>query len=185
MTPTAGELACITLGYAFDSAGHNASTDISLDINPGISSLWALLAPAPRSPWAPTFHFKPWHPVFYNPSFALSDSFGGSTATSNNLFSGGYFSWTPVNGDVGTHEFTVTVTDSSGHLASAKTSITVSAATAVAPTINTPAISSSNNGLSFTSYLHSSSTGAEVTALQNVLKQQGFFSGTATGYFGL
>ena len=66
-TPTAGESGVHYLTvYASDSAGHNASTNISLDINPGISFLRALLAPAPRSPWAPTFHFKP-DPVFITP----------------------------------------------------------------------------------------------------------------------
>ncbi len=63
---------------------------------------------------------------FTNPTYTVSDSFGGSTVRSNFINSSGNFNWTPQVQDTGTHVITVSVTDSSGRSASAQTTITVS-----------------------------------------------------------
>lgn len=42
-------------------------------------------------------------------TYSLQDSFGGSTASSNNINLGGRFSWVPEKNDIGTHIFTFTV----------------------------------------------------------------------------
>jgi hypothetical protein len=68
---------------------------------------------------------------FTNPTYYLTDSFPGG-ATTVNIDSGGNFSWTPNNNDIGTHVITVLVTDSQGNSASVSYSFQV-----VAPTVST------------------------------------------------
>ncbi len=54
---------------------------------------------------------------FTSPSFTVSDSFGGTTVSSGNIDSNGHFSWTPSSGDAGTHNLTVSISDSNGNSA--------------------------------------------------------------------
>ncbi len=68
---------------------------------------------------------------FVNPTYNLSDSFGGGNVTSSNIDSSGNFSWTPTQNDIGTHNFTITVSDSSGNSFPVQEQITVSAASSV------------------------------------------------------
>ena len=62
---------------------------------------------------------------FTNPTYAVSDSFSGSSASSGNLDAGGYFSWTPSINDAGSHQITVTASDTLGHTATGSITITV------------------------------------------------------------
>jgi hypothetical protein len=63
---------------------------------------------------------------FNNPSYSISDSFGGGTLTSSNIDASGNVTWTPQIQDVGTHSITVSASDASGNSASANVTITVS-----------------------------------------------------------
>ncbi len=62
---------------------------------------------------------------FSSPSYSISDSFSGTTLSSNNINSSGNLSWMPSSSDVGTHAITVTASDGSGHTATASQTITV------------------------------------------------------------
>ena len=68
---------------------------------------------------------------FVNPTYAISDSLSGSSVASGDINSSGDFSWTPTNSDVGTHNLTITVSDSQGNNAQTQESITVSAPASV------------------------------------------------------
>ena len=63
---------------------------------------------------------------FTNPSYSVSDSFSGSSASNNNINSSGNFSWTPSSNDIGTHNFTIKVSDSSNDSQTLQEQITVS-----------------------------------------------------------
>ena len=65
---------------------------------------------------------------FSNPTYALTDSASGSTASSGDINSAGTFSWTPGSSDVGTHTLTITVSDSAGDTATTQETLNVSAA---------------------------------------------------------
>ena len=62
---------------------------------------------------------------FANASYALKDSFGGTSVTSSDITSTGLFTWTPVVGDAGLHTITVTVTDILNNSATATINILV------------------------------------------------------------
>ncbi len=51
---------------------------------------------------------------FVNPTYTVSDSFGGSSANNTTINSSGVFSWTPGAQDVGGHLIRITASDSSG-----------------------------------------------------------------------
>ncbi len=60
-----------------------------------------------------------------NPSYSVSDSFGGTTLNSTDINSNGGIDWTPQAIDTGTHTITVSAVDSSGNNASVSQTITV------------------------------------------------------------
>jgi hypothetical protein len=62
---------------------------------------------------------------FGAPSYAVSDSFTGSSVSSSDFTNSGAFTWTPQASDGGTHSLTVTVTDPMGHNATAQVAIVV------------------------------------------------------------
>ncbi len=115
---------------------------------------------------------------YTSPVYTVHDAYGSSISNAN-ITSNGFFAWTPASGDVGVHNIVVTVSDAT-HNGSANVQIVVSAS-AGATTTPPPSVTSAG---SFTLSLSLGSTGAEVTALQNLLIGQGLLSGTATGYFG-
>jgi hypothetical protein len=65
---------------------------------------------------------------FTSPTYSVSDSFSNSSASNNNINSSGVFSWMPSSNDVGTHTFTITVSDSTGNSTSLQEQIIVNAA---------------------------------------------------------
>lgn len=62
---------------------------------------------------------------FASPLYQLTDSFGATSASSNNIDGGGNFSWVPSLTDVGTHTFTITARDNDGNVANTTQTITV------------------------------------------------------------
>jgi hypothetical protein len=51
---------------------------------------------------------------FTNPSYAITDSFSGSSVSAANIDVYGNFNWTPTDNDGGVHTFLITVSDSLG-----------------------------------------------------------------------
>ena len=194
--------------YATDSSGHSANTSITVNVNSGVSI--ALSAPLPSTSVGAgtSVSFQALAYGFTSPTYSLQDSFSGTSLSNSNITSAGAFSWTPSANDVGTHTITVSANDAYSHYATAQTTVTVSASgTSGSSTLaalqaqlqsllaqaaalggstssGTSASSGTSSGYVFSSYLTPGSTGADVTALQNILTQQGFFSGPVTGYYG-
>ena len=151
---------------------------------------------------------------FTNPTFTISDLFSGSTISNADIDSNGNFHWTPTTSDVGTHSLTVYANDPIGHSGNEQFPIVVTASGQTVSTVTATSITSETpnsvisealcpNGntsasncatapnvapvastATFTSYLTLGTTNNEVALLQKFLAQQGFFSGTATGYYG-
>jgi hypothetical protein len=65
---------------------------------------------------------------FTNPTYSLSDSFSGSTVNNSDINSSGIFTWTPASSDQGTHNITVSISDSQGHVASVAVQFTIASA---------------------------------------------------------
>lgn len=62
---------------------------------------------------------------FSSPAYAIADSMSGSTINSGNINASGQFNWTPSAQDAGTHNLTITITDSSGNRATTVQTLTV------------------------------------------------------------
>ncbi len=118
---------------------------------------------------------------FVNPSYSLSDSYSGSSISSLDINASGSFSWTPTQNDVGTHNITVSATDSYGHSATALVQIIVTQNTSVSTTTTTTPTTPS---YVFTRYLALGDTGADVLKLQQLLVQLGYLTATPTGHYG-
>ncbi|MEK7118491.1 MAG: peptidoglycan-binding protein [Patescibacteria group bacterium] len=123
---------------------------------------------------------------FTYPSYTLSDTFSGkTTATSSNISTSGYFSWTPLAQDIGTHTQKIFASDPLGHSANIVLTIIVnSTKSPISTKSNSASITQTKPNHIFTTYLAPGSTGAEVTALQNVLIKEGFFFGTQGDHYG-
>lgn len=78
---------------------------------------------------------------FNNPTYAVTDSLSGTSVVNGNIDSSGHFSWTPNNNDLGTHNITITVSDTQGNTATTVESIFVSAPATVSIQSLTPASS--------------------------------------------
>jgi hypothetical protein len=123
-----------------DTNGHVATIQVSFTIASAYITLGAV-SPSTSVPSGTTVNFSTSVTGFNSPSFAVSDKFNGTTVSSSDINSGGFFTWTPSAGDAGTHDITVLAFDSSGHSASASTEISVSAGTNVSITDLTPGTS--------------------------------------------
>lgn len=62
---------------------------------------------------------------FTSPYYRVTDSFPNSSVQSSNMNFGGNFQWVPIITDIGTHNLTVTVSDSTGNTATAMQTINV------------------------------------------------------------
>lgn len=182
-TPTAAQVGTHqVMLYANDSQGHAATTTISLYVIQPVQV--ALTAPAPGSTIAPgtTVVLNATAFGFTNPAFVMTDSFPGTSLTNANINAAGAVSWTPTISDIGTHTITVSASDTYSHLSTAQTTITV----AGTPVTTNPSTGSgqATSAFQFENYLSPGMTSQDVTQLQTILAQQGYFSGTATGYYG-
>ncbi|HEY6020636.1 MAG TPA: putative Ig domain-containing protein, partial [Candidatus Paceibacterota bacterium] len=112
-----------------DSQGDYASIVQTLYVNAAVSTSVGLSAVSPSTTVSPGSQvlFSA-TPTGFNSgiTYAVSDSFSGSSVSSSNISNSGNFAWTPTGTDGGTHTITVTATDPSGHNASASVTIVVS-----------------------------------------------------------
>jgi peptidoglycan hydrolase-like protein with peptidoglycan-binding domain len=178
--------------YTTDSLGHSASVNQSVHVGAGPGLRVILVSPGVSVPVGTTTSFLVTPSNFAPTSFAVSDSFTGSTVSNNNITTSGQFSWQPQPSDVGVHVFAITgVVGTFGQSATTSQTITVLGQTpaqqGTMPTSPAPTptpVTTSSLTFSFTTYLHPGMQGDDVMHLQSVLSQLGFFSGTATGYYG-
>jgi peptidoglycan hydrolase-like protein with peptidoglycan-binding domain len=87
---------------------------------------------------------------FVNPVFTLQDSFSGTSVTTSDINTAGYFVWTPTQGDMGTHNLTIYVNDSSGHSANIPLSLTIQEPNITVTSITPGTTVTPNNQLLFT-----------------------------------
>lgn len=176
-----------------DMQGHSAAVKQVITVE-GVPSVTVLGAPS-RIGAGSLLTFSATTTGFSSPSFTVTDLFYSGTATSTLKLDGAAVSWTPVYNDIGVHTFSVSASDSAGHSASTKFSVTVgqpsavpvqTTPTAVVP-VATPTTATTKTvapSYVFKSFLTVGSRGAEVTALQKKLIGLGLLYGQATGYFG-
>jgi len=196
--------------YAYDAAGHSASVTQAVRVGQGPSLSVTSLLPGTSVSYGTTTSFTVVPLNFLPTAFSVGDSFPGSTISNNNISISGAFSWMPQASDAGVHTITVTGTVGTfGQSASTTQVITVLGPGGVAPAAgNTSSTlvaslqaqlsallaskaqasasgsAQSSSGTTFNAYLKPGSQGDEVTRLQSVLAQQGFFSATPNGLYG-
>lgn len=185
-TPTINDTGSHTITiHATDSAGDVAATSTTITVSNSNPSI-ILTAPLPSSTVSPgtAVAFSATSYGFTSPTFTVADLKAGSSITSVNInASSGAFSWVPSINDAGTHTIVIAATDGYNHSASAEVQITVTG-TGTTATTGASNTSSNSTGYVFTLSLSLGSSNAQVTALQNLLTQQGFYSGPVTGYYG-
>ncbi len=179
-----------------DMQGHIAAVKQIITVE-GVPSVTVLGVP-PSISAGSLLTFSATTTGFLSPSFTVTDLFYTGAATSTLKLDGNKVSWTPVYNDIGVHTFVISATDSAGHSASTKVSVTVgppnSAPVQTPPPAVVPAATPSTQSAApaktatpsyvFKSFLTVGSRGAEVTALQKKLIGLGLLYGQATGYFG-
>jgi peptidoglycan hydrolase-like protein with peptidoglycan-binding domain len=116
--------------------------------------------------------------------YSVSDLFSGTSISNNNITSGGVFSWTPLLSDVGVHTITVSTLDNFGRSVRGSLTVTVNPNSTSATAVQNVTTTSASGRQTFLNNLNIGSTGADVTALQTILNQKGFFQGPISGYFG-
>ncbi len=204
-TPTLNELGTHTIiVYATDSSGHSANANVTIYVSSNVNL--TLTTPSPSSTVAPGANivFTAYTSGFTAPSFALADSFSGTSLINGDISSSGGFAWVPTANDVGTHIITVTATDSYGRHASASAQIVVSGvAQTTASQVSADAIraqlqvlqnklaelQAQKSGSTVSTYkflksLSTGSTGTAVTELQKRLIAEGVYNGPTNGRFG-
>ena len=194
-TPTGDELGLHTLTIHVTGGGSAANVSQRIDVesaasapaparslilsslNPGSSvgvgaAVTATLVPSGFSPV----------------SYYTSDPFVGTSITYVSVNPSGVFSWTPKVADIGTHTISIVGYDSKGNNAATSTIIVVSASGATPATTVVPAPTAyaapAAPSYFFSVLLQQGSTGPDVTALQQILVKDGFFSGTPSGTYG-
>ncbi|MDB5188090.1 MAG: sleB1 [Candidatus Kaiserbacteria bacterium] len=123
-----------------------------------------------------------------SPTYVISDSMYNTSIASTSINSLGIFNWTPVVTDIGTHVLNITFSDVPGHYVATSLGLRVVASgtpisitAPAAPQTGTP---HSSTKYVFTKVLSLGSSGAAVTALQNLLTVDGVYSGPIIGTFG-
>ncbi|MEN9413076.1 MAG: hypothetical protein RLZZ342_163 [Candidatus Parcubacteria bacterium] len=199
--------------YASDSQGRSASKSITVQVGSGASLSTILLSPGNTVSPGQQVTFTVAPNEFLPTSYALKDSFAGSSLMNSHISLAGQFAWTPSQSDVGVHTITITgVVGVYGKSASTTQTITVlgpgGAVPAAATTTSTSdttlaalqaklaalqgslgaAQSSATPAATvagqFTTYLKPGSSGDEVLRLQKVLVQLGHLRATPNGTYG-
>ena len=121
-----------------DSAGHSASASQTITVGAGASISIQTLSPGPLVFPNQTLTFTVTPTVLTSPSYALADSFSGSSISNATISSAsGAFTWTPTSSDVGTHLIAVHATDPYGRSANASVTIQVQASSTAAAAVPT------------------------------------------------
>ena len=202
-TPVFQDIGVHTLvATARDYLGHLASTSVVVTVTGPVGVTIGAISPPGNVYPGQSISFNATTTGMTSPTLSIKDAFSSTLGTSSlAIDSTGRVTWTPVYNDIGAHVITVTATDASGHSASASVPIQVLYGTApvssapvvpntVVTTASTAASTSPATNISnakayvFTKYLQTGSSGADVTALQQLLLTLGFFATTPSGYFG-
>ena len=200
--------------YARDASGHSASITQTVRVGIGPSLTIALLSPGASVALGTTTTFTVIPTNYAPTAYSVSDNFTGSSVSNSNITTSGLFSWFPQGSDAGVHVLTIkgtvgafgdsttttqtiTVVGAGGATqstlaatssAASGTSLSVLQAQLAALLAQTKAQSNTTSTASvapaFTSNLHSGMQSDDVSRLQTLLLQQGFFSGTPSGYYG-
>lgn len=172
-TPQSSDVGSHTLTFTVaDSSGNNVTVQqvVTVNAQPAAVSVGAI-SPSNSVTVGQPVSFAITTTGFTSPTYAVSDSMGG-TITDMNVDSNGNFTWTPTSSDVGTHVITITAGDLYGHNASATTTITVAAQATPATTTTTTATPTPTS----TSALNA----AQVSAIISLLQSFGVDQGTIT-----
>jgi len=181
---------------ARDYQGHLASSSVQITVT-GYPSVSIVSVPANHYAYVgvPTT-FAATTTNITSPAYSVSDAFTSSLGTSTLAINpSGVVTWTPNSNDLGSHLFTVVAKDSNNNSYTTQLTLQVlpaSAAPVVMPvptTTSAPAPATTVQtgikfGYTFKNWLTVGSSGADVTALQQLLTKLGFYSGPVTGYFG-
>lgn len=150
-TPNASDAGTHTLTIGVnDASGDGATTTEEIVVSAPVSVSVQSLSPGTSLSAGTTVSFSIATTGFTSPSYSVSDSFGGSSVTSGDINSSGVFSWTPTNGDVGTHNLTIYVNDSSGHSGNVTLALTVQTPNLAITSIYPGSVVSPGEPLSFT-----------------------------------
>ncbi len=172
--------------YAYDSLGHTASINVPVLVGHGSTLIVQSLSPGVSVSPSQPISFTVGGSNFSPNSFSLSDSFPNTTITNADINTSGAFYWVPQNSDAGTHILTITGTigEYGQSATTTQTIMVLGTSTPTALAIAPAATSTVIPGFTFTVTLYSGMRGNNVTELQTILSQQGFFSGVPSGYFG-
>ncbi len=144
--------------YVNDSLGHNASVTQTITVTSSASLSIQSIFPSTSIVTGQNLSFTVVPTGLSNPTYTISDSFGGSSISSSNLDSAGNFNWKPVYGDSGTHTFTISASDSSSNSASVSLTVLVSGVSGTASiTVSTPSPGTSvkqGTAVSFSTYTY-------------------------------
>ncbi len=152
---------------ASDSSGNTASASEQITVVSQTPTLSIQnLSPGTTIGAGTMLNFSAVASGFANPTYTIADSASGSTLNTSDISTAGYLSWTPQAQDVGTHNITVTATDSTGATANVTTSVTV-----LSPTGSTVTTTSTASGLSQ----------VQVQAILALLQSFGADQGTING----
>jgi peptidoglycan hydrolase-like protein with peptidoglycan-binding domain len=97
-----------------DNSGDSASTVQPITVVASASSSIQSVTPGTTISFGQPVTFSIVSTGFTNPVYSVSDSLAGGTISNANINSSGVFTWTPLSQDAGTHNVTITVSDSSG-----------------------------------------------------------------------
>ncbi len=188
-TPLPSDIGLHTITiYATDAAGDSAHATQQLTVTSASLSV-ASTTPGTTVAAGTTLSIALASSGFTNPAYTVRDTENSVTVATASIPSSGVFTWTPIPADVGPHTLLFFATDSTGQTANTSILITVSPPAAATSTVSAaapaPAAVPASAAAAFLSNLSVGSSGSDVTELQAILKQQGFFSGAPTGYFGV
>ena len=189
-TPNQNDVGAHNISITVSDSTGNSSTVWQQIIVSGTGLSIGSISPGTTITPGTTFAFIATTSGFTSQSYySVSDLFNGTSISNNNITSGGIFSWTPLLSDVGVHTITVSTLDNFGRSVRGSVVVTVNPTSVSAYGVSAGASGGTVSGGStvahtFLTNLNIGSTGADVTTLQTILSQKGFFSGPISGYFG-
>lgn len=148
-SPTSSDTGSHTITVSVvDSSGHTSTATQTITVGGSGSSVQGL-SPGNTVIVGNAVSFSVAASGFSNPVFTVQDSFSGSSVSSSAINSAGYFSWTPNTNDVGTHNLTIYINDSSGHTGNVTLAITVQTPNLTITSINPGTSVAPNSVLTF------------------------------------